>query len=256
MSFDHSGRVALVTGGGAGIGRAICRRLAHEGAAIAVVDRDPEAAAQTVQLITSAGGRAAPYAADVRYRDQIRAARDGVLSDLGPITYLVNNAGMVTMRSLFDLPEDEWDLVLDVNLKGMFLVTQEVAPAIAEAGGGAVVCMSTIESQVVVSSQGHCQVHYVASKGGVRMLVKGLAVELAAHGIRVNGIAPGPVDTGFIPGLDPHAPEAEAFRNERLLIKRLGRPEDIAAAASFLLSDDAGYVTGVQLPVDGGWLAR
>jgi glucose 1-dehydrogenase/3-oxoacyl-[acyl-carrier protein] reductase len=146
--------------------------------------------------------------------------------------------------------------VLDVNLKGYFLVTQAATPHLARAERGAVVNISTIESEVVVSSQGSCQVHYNASKGGVRMLTKALAVELSRYGVRVNAVAPGPVATGFIPGADLRSPEAMEFMSQRLLVKRVGEPEDVAAAASFLLSDDASYITGVQLPVDGGWLAR
>jgi NAD(P)-dependent dehydrogenase (short-subunit alcohol dehydrogenase family) len=160
----------------------------------------------------------------------------------------------VTMHGLMELTEERWNLVLDVNLKGMFLVTQAVAPAIAEAGGGAIVNLSTVESEVVVASGPHCQPHYNASKGGVKMLTKALAHELAPMGIRVNSVAPGSINTGFS-GADLNTPEARAFMEPRQIIKRPGQPEEIAAAIAFLLSDDASYITGTQLAVDGGWLA-
>jgi glucose 1-dehydrogenase/3-oxoacyl-[acyl-carrier protein] reductase len=256
VSFDQAVTVAIVTGGGSGIGRAIAARLAREGAAVAVADVRLDAAEATVADIARDGGRAIAIELDVRVPAQAEAARDAAVAAFGSITALVNNAGLVRMSALDDLDEDEWDLVLDTNLKGMYVVTRAVAPAIGDAGGGAIVNMSTIESEVVVSSAGHPQVHYNASKGGVRMLTKALAVELSHRRIRVNAVAPGPIATSFIPGGDLRAPEAWAFMSERLLVDRVGEPEDVAAAASFLLSDEASFITGAQLPVDGGWLTR
>jgi glucose 1-dehydrogenase/3-oxoacyl-[acyl-carrier protein] reductase len=245
--------VAFVTGAGAGIGRATARRLAAEGAAVGVADLDDARAAETVGLIEADGGRATAAHIDVRARDLIRAGRDAVVGAFGPVTRLVNCAGLVTMSALDDLTEEEWDLVLDVNLKGYWLVTQEVARVM---DGGAVVNISTVESEVVVSSTGSCQVHYNASKGGVKMLTKALAVELAAKGIRVNAVAPGPIATDFVSLEGVTSEGAWEFMKERLLVPRVGEPEDVAAAVSWLLCDEAEWITGVQLPVDGGWLTR
>jgi NAD(P)-dependent dehydrogenase (short-subunit alcohol dehydrogenase family) len=231
-------------------------RLAAERAAVAVADVRLDAAGETVSLIEARGGKAVAIELDVRDPARAAAGRDEAIDAFGALHYLVNNAGLVRMSPLDDLDEDEWDLVLDTNLKGMYVVTRAIAPAIGDAGGGAIVNMSTIESEVVVSSAGHPQVHYNASKGGVKMLTKALAVELSHRTIRVNAVAPGPIATSFIPGGDLRSPEAWAFMSTRLLVERVGEPEDVAAAVSFLLSDEASFITGAQLPVDGGWLTR
>lgn len=252
----HQGKVALVTGAASGIGRGIALRLAGEGMLVACLDVNAGGIDETIGRIDEAlgdDGRAISCAADVRDRAQIRAAIEATVGTFGKLDHLVSAAGLVTMTGFDDLDDAEWDRVIDVNLKGCFLVAQEAAKALSD--GGSIVNISTIESDVVVSSTGNCQPHYNASKGGVRMLTKALAAELGGRGIRVNDVAPGVVDTPLT-GLDLHAPEAWAFMEPRMLIKRLGQPDDIAAAVSFLLSDDASYITGVHLPVDGGWLVR
>jgi NAD(P)-dependent dehydrogenase (short-subunit alcohol dehydrogenase family) len=253
----HDGRSALVTGAGSGIGRGIAHRLAAEAAKVAVLDVDAQTADEVAMSIRSAGGEAIPVVADVRDRDAVRRAISAAVDAFGGLDLLVNNAGLVTMSGFEDVTDEEWDLVMDVNCKGQFIVTQEAFPHLKNSTRQpAVVNLSTVEAEVVVSSTGSAQVHYNASKGGVKMLTKALAAELSRHGIRVNAVAPGPVATGFIPGVNHDDADVRAFLDERLLIKRSGRPEDVAAAVSFLLSDDASFITGVQLPVDGGWLVR
>lgn len=256
MSRDLSGRVALVTGGGGGIGRATCLRLAADGAAVGVLDLRLDAAEATTSSVRAVGGTAVAVAADVRSPEAVASAVSEVVDALGPVTLLVNNAGLVTMSGFDDLTEEEWDLVVDVNLKGVWVVTRAVVPSMADAGGGAIVNLSTVEADVVVSSTGRAQVHYNASKGGVKMLTKALAVELADRSIRVNAVAPGPVATDFVSLDGIRSPEAWEFMRQRLLVPRVGEPDDVAAAISFLLSSDASWITGVQLPVDGGWLTR
>jgi len=248
--------VVFVTGAASGIGRAVAIRLASEGSTVVVADTDVANGEATCASITSAGGSAIFQEVDVRDRESIRSAADEATRRFGGITGLVNCAGLVTMTSLADLTEEEWDLVVDVNLKGTWLATQEVARDIEASGGGAVVNISTVEAEVVVSSTGHCQVHYNASKGGVKMLTKALAVELAGASIRVNAVAPGPIATDFVSLELMTSPETLEALNDRLLVPRVGQPEDVAAAVTFLLSDESAWITGAHLPVDGGWLTR
>ena len=251
----HAGRRALVTGAGSGIGRAIARRLAAEGAQVACLDVLAGTAAATADQIERDGGRPLAVVADVRRRDEVQRAVDDAVHAFGGLDLLVNAAGVVTMSSFDEVTEEEWDRVVDVNLKGYFVVTKAAAGALARAEGAAIVNITTIESEIVCSTTGRCQVHYNASKGGALMLTKALAAELADRGIRVNAVAPGATNTLFT-GTSFAEPEVFATFSDRLLIKRVGEPEDMAAAVSFLLSDDASYITGIQLPVDGGWLVR
>lgn len=252
----HENKKAFITGAGSGIGRETALRLAREGAAIAATDVNLESAEETVQLIEAQGGSAIAARVDVRNREEIRAAVAMVRETWGELHLLVNNAGLVTKHSLVDLTEEAWDLVLDVNLKGQFLVAQEVSKLIAESGGGAIVNLSTIEALVVVTSGATAQPHYNASKGGVPMLTKALAVELAGSNIRVNCVAPGPVATDFFDYEAVTSDEALQFMKQRLLVPRVGLPSDIASAISWLLSEEASFVDGIQLPVDGGWMTR
>lgn len=253
MIISHEGKVAVVTGAGSGIGRAIALRLAADGACVAVLDLNLALAEETVRFVQDAGGSGMALAADVRDRDQVQRAIDAVVAAHGRVDLLVNNAGVVTMSNLETLTDDEWDFVVDVNLKGQFIVGQIASRAMSD--GGAIVNLSTVEAEVVVSSSGNCQPHYNASKGGVTMLTKAMAVELARKRIRVNAVAPGPVNTRFTGG-DITGPEAMEFMSQRLLVPRVGEPDDVANAVSFLLSDAASFIDGVQLPVDGGWLTR
>lgn len=256
MSFDHHGTTALITGAGSGIGRETALRLASEGANVVVGDVHAAGAERTVELITDTGGQAIAVTFDVRDRSQIDAALARAVEVYGGLTFLVNNAGVVTKHSLVDLTEEAWDFVVDVNLKGQFLVAQAAAALLAESGRGAIVNLSTVEATVVVTSGDTAQPHYNASKGGVPMLTKALAVELAKHGIRVNCIAPGPIATDFFDYEAVTSDEGLAFMKQRLLVPRVGQPADIAAAVSFLLSNEASFIDGIQLPVDGGWQTR
>lgn len=251
----HAGRRALVTGAGSGLGAAIARRLAVEGASVCCLDLDEVAARETADAIGRAGGRALGVAADTRRRSEVDGAVEQMITAFGGLDLLVNAAGIVTMSGFDELTEEEWERVVDTNLKGYFIVAKATVGALSAATSPAMVNITTIESEIVCSTTGRCQVHYNASKGGALMLTKALAAELAERGIRVNAVAPGIMNTLFT-GRSVAAPEVLATFSDRLLIKRVGEPEDVAAAVSFLLSDDASYITGVQLPVDGGWMVR
>jgi 2-hydroxycyclohexanecarboxyl-CoA dehydrogenase len=252
----HANKNAFVTGAGSGIGRETALRLAREGAAVLATDVNLDSAVETVRLIEAEGGSGLAARVDVRDRGEIVAAVDLARSTWGSLHLLVNNAGLVTKHSLVDLTEDAWDLVMDVNLKGQFLVAQEASKLIAESGGGSIVNLSTIEALVIVTSGTTAQPHYNASKGGVPMLTKALAVELASSNIRVNCVAPGPIATDFFDYESVTSDEALEFMKQRLLVPRVGLPSDVASAISWLLSDEASFVDGIQLPVDGGWLTR
>tara|TARA_X000001036_G_scaffold101676_1_gene95004 strand:+ start:12271 stop:13047 length:777 start_codon:yes stop_codon:yes gene_type:complete len=256
VNVSDGKKVTFVTGGASGIGKAVCFELSSKGESLIIADIDESKGVDTCKKILSNGGEAIFQKVDVRKRNEIRHAADTGLKEFGKITGLVNCAGLVTMTSLDELTEEEWDLVVDVNLKGTWLTTQEVSRDIAAAGGGAVVNISTVEAEVVVSSKGYCQVHYNASKGGVKMLTKALSVELAKKSIRVNAVAPGPIATDFVSLEGITAPETLEDLKTRLLIPRVGLPEDVAKAVRFLLSEEASWITGIHLPVDGGWLTR
>lgn len=256
MNERHAGKSAYITGAGSGIGRETALHLAREGARVFVTDIDPLKAVETAEMIVGTGGIALSAAVDVRDRESIRKSVEAVRSEWAELHLLVNNAGVVTNHSFETLTEEAWDFVLDVNLKGQFLVAQELAPLMGESGGGSIVNLSTVEALVVVTSGTTAQPHYNASKGGVVMLTKALAVELSPRGIRVNCVAPGPIATDFFDFDAVTSDAAMDFMRQRLLVPRIGRPDDIASAISWLLSDEAAWVDGIQLPVDGGWLTR
>ncbi|MER2086667.1 SDR family NAD(P)-dependent oxidoreductase [Rhodococcus sp. (in: high G+C Gram-positive bacteria)] len=238
-----NGKNAVVTGGGRGLGRAIATVLAAQGAAVAVWDLNKDGAEETVEAITAAGGRAIAVAGDAADAAAVAESAARTREELGAITVLVNNAGITNYVPFKDLSEETWDQMMRINLKGPFLVTREFVPDMLEAEWGRIVNISSSSAQTGAPALGH----YAASKGGVIGLTKALAIEFAAKGITVNNVPPGFVDTpllreGF--DLDKVA--------EKMPMKRPGKPEDIAYAVAYLVSEEAAYVTGQTLSVNGG----
>lgn len=244
MTGTLEGKVAVVTGSGSGIGRAIAQRLARDGAAVAIWDLNQQSAEETQRLVTSGGGRAIAVSVDCSKQENIAAAAERARSELGPITILVNNAGITGTVPFLDLPVDDWDRMIAVNLKGPFLVTREIIPDMLAADWGRIINITS--SSVQTGAAG--MAHYVASKGGLLGMTKSLAVEYAAQNITVNMVPPGFIDT---PMLRASPVDVDAYA-ATMPMKRPGKPEDIAAACSYLASPDAAYVTGQTISTNGG----
>jgi 3-oxoacyl-[acyl-carrier protein] reductase len=240
--MDLSGRVALVTGGARGIGQAIAEKLYGQGAKVGIVDLEGDVAQETAKAL---GEHAFAAAANVADADQVEKAVAAVEEALGPIDILVNNAGLTRDGLLARMSEADWDLVLNVNLKGTFTVTKAVARGMAKRRWGRIINIASVVG--IMGNAG--QANYSASKAGVIGLTKTLAREFAARNVLVNAIAPGFIDTAMTQKLTEEQREALA---KNIPLKRLGLPEDIARAALFLASDLADYITGQVLVVDGG----
>lgn len=244
-----AGKVAIVTGAGQGIGQAIAARLGAEGAKV-IVDYigKSDGAEETLRRISQSGGQAEMVAADITRMDDVRRLVDSAWERFGSADILVNNAGMEIKSDFWDTPEEDYDRVMQVNLRGAFFLSQAFVRRLRDAKKpGRIVNISSVHEDMAFPGF----TTYCVSKGGLRMLMRNLAVELGPLGITVNNIAPGAVQTPINKALLADKPKLDALL-EKIPLGRLGQPEDVAGLVAFLASDDAAYVTGATLTIDGG----
>jgi 2-hydroxycyclohexanecarboxyl-CoA dehydrogenase len=243
-------RTAIVTGGASGIGLAIAERLASDGAAVSVFDRDGAAAEAAAAKIVATGGSAVGFAVDVTERAQLDAAVVGTRERLGAPAILVNSAGLDGFDEFLSITPEKWARIIEVNLTGTFNCCQAVVPDMVAAGWGRIVNISSSSAQ----GGQPLMTHYVAAKAGVIGFTKALALELGPRGITVNTIPPGFIDTPMLRKAESKGLLGKGVETNAALtpVRRVGRPEDIAAACAYLVSEEAGYVTGQVIGVNGG----
>ncbi len=252
MQADLSliGRIAIVTGAGNGIGRALAIGLAKAGASVVIAERDTTAGNATASAINSANGTAVFLQCDVADRNSVAEMVTQAMAHFGRLDILVNNAGVTSTFHLLELPEAEWDRVLNVNLKGVFLCSQAIGRIMAALGKGIIINISSQLGDAALRNKAH----YVSAKGGVKMLTKAMALDLASYGIRVNAVAPGPIETELAAPVLSDPVQRPALL-QRLPLGRFGQPDDLVGAVLFLASDLSSFITGTTLYVDGGYLA-
>ena len=253
-SLSLESRVAIVTGGASGIGRGIALRLAEMGCAVAVLDKDGEGASSTANSISQNAGRALTLACDVTSREDCRRAVEQTVAAFGQVDILCNNAGIVIRKDIVALQEDEWDAVLDVTLKGVYLLSHEVLPHMIRRRRGVIINTGSGWSL----KGGPNAAAYCAAKAGVLNLTRAMAIDHGKDNIRVNCVCPGDVDTPMLAGeCRQLGEEPEEFMKEAASrpLGRVGTPEDVADAVLFLASDMARWITGACVVVDGGGLA-
>ena len=247
-----AGKVALISGGARGIGGAAARLLAQEGASVVIGDLLEKEGLETVSQITDAGGQALFVAMDVTREEDWRRAIDAAVNAYGKLDVLVNNAGISGRFTVEETSEDVWDRVMAVNAKGVILGAKLAIPAMRQAGGGAIVNISSIAG---IGQSLHQEPAYAASKGAVRIFTKVTASQHAKDKIRCNSVHPGPIDTEMLRSAMPD-PQVLDQRLGRVPLGRMGLVDEIVAGVLFLASDDASYITGAELVIDGGALAQ
>ena len=244
--MEFTGSVVLITGAGGAIGRATALRFASEGAALALVDLNKATVEETALLVKAKGARAVPYAIDVSEEHQVVELIRAVVKTFGQLDILINNAAISIEKPILDISASEWDRVMGVNLRSVFLLSREAFRVMKERGGGKIVSMASASAKIgglVVGA------HYAASKAGIICFTKSLALQAAPFGINVNAVCPGPTKT---PMTDAWGEKANEDFAAKIPLKRYGAPEEIADAILFLASERARYITGEVLDVNGG----
>ena len=253
MTDAFRDKVALVTGGSSGIGRATSLAFAREGARVAIADRDPAGAAETARMIEDIGGSATVFEIDVTKADEVASLIEGVVQTCGRLDCAFNNAGIGgEVAKTADYPEEEWDRIIDVNLKGVWLCMKYEIPVMEKQGSGAIVNTASIYG--LAGAAGY--IAYNAAKHGVVGITRTAALEYATAGIRINAVCPGYIRTPMTqPGIDAN-PEFERKMVSQTPMGRMGMPEEIAGAVVWLCSDAASFVTGHTMTPDGGYMAQ
>ena len=249
------GRIAIITGAGSGIGHEAAKLFAVEGAVVIVADRNGEAAGSVAAEIVAAGGKAEAHRVDVSKDAEIEAMIGKVVAGHGRLDILVNNAGFGFAGTVVTTPEADWDALMAVNLKGVFLGCKHAIPIMERQGGGVIVNTASAVANVGITERAA----YVASKGAVAALTRAMALDHVGAGIRVNCVAPGTIESPYFAEIFAKAPDAAGLRRgleQRQAMERLGQPVEIARAMLFLASDDSSFCTGTTLTADGGWTAR
>ncbi len=254
MTKELEGKVAFVTGAGGGIGRAVCSELSGRGATVVAADRDMGKARETEALIRRSKGVTRAYRLDVTNKTEIERTVQRVVREFGRLDILVNTAGVVSFMPLEEISEKEWDRVIAINLKGTFLCSQAVFPQMREQASGGIVNLSSSAARsggMAAPGVYNSCVAYAASKGAIETLTRSMAYEGAPYHIRVNAVAPGPVETTMVKG---YSRRRKREMTEVIPLGRFGRPKEIALAVAFLVSDRADYITAKVLDLNGGLL--
>ena len=244
------GKVAIITGGASGIGKATALLFAKEGAKVVVADQNEAGGKETVDHIRSDGGEAIFVRADVASAEDVQSMVKAAIETYGKLVILFNNAGIAMRLPVADLPEEDWDRCIDINLKGVYLCSKYAIPEMIKNDGGCIINMASIYGVV----GGKTRAAYVASKGGVVNLTRGMALDYASNNIRVNCICPGFVETPLVRDVVKTPEEYQALAVQHPM-GRLAKPLEIAYGALYLASDESSFVTGIALPIDGGYTA-